>query len=180
MWRADSLEKTLLLESLRGYRWRGQQRMKWLDGITDSVDMNLSKLWEMVKDKKTWHALVHGVTKSQTQLSQWTATTTKKPTLQSPLRMDLMVLSYVPPPWKHLHFKAVILQLYVSVKDAFLWTLDYKLCEGREHAFPSHSSLSPARETSVDSSCELEQWWMSSLLRLGCWLPSSFSHSLVS
>ena len=66
MQRADSLEKILILGKIEGKRRRGWQRMKWLDGITDSVDMNLSKLQEMVKDREAWHAAVHGITKSQT------------------------------------------------------------------------------------------------------------------
>ena len=69
MRRADSLEKTLMLWKIQGRRRRGRQRIRWLDGVTDSIDMNLSKVWEIVKHREAWCAAVHGVTKSWTQLS---------------------------------------------------------------------------------------------------------------
>ena len=79
MWRIDSLEKTLMLGKIEGGRRRGWQRIRWLDGITDSMDLSLSKLWEMVKDREAWCVTVHGVAKRRTRLSDWITTMRPRP-----------------------------------------------------------------------------------------------------
>ena len=92
MHRADSFEKTLMLGKIEGKGRRGQQRMRWLDGITDSMDVSLSELRELVMDREAWHAVVHGVAKSQTQLSDQTELKEKIPFLVEHLLCTLFVL----------------------------------------------------------------------------------------
>ena len=133
MRRADSLEKTLMLGKIEGRRRRGRQRMRWLDGITDSMDVSWGKLREMVKDKADWGAAVHGVTKRQTRLSNWTTTKPARVFIHF-ISLNMLWLSSCPPKVLNFVWKTEIASqqsLYSRVINpvrptaSFLWQIFY-------------------------------------------------------
>ena len=114
MWRADSFEKTLMLEKIEGRKRRGQQRMRWLDGITDSMDMGLGGLWELVMDREAWRVAIHGVAKNWTRLSDWT---------------ELKPRQHIKKQRHHFANKSPYSQHYgFSRSHAWMWELDHKKC----------------------------------------------------
>ena len=144
MWRTDSLENTLILGKIEGGRRRVWQRMSYLDGITDSTDMSLSKLQEMVKDREAWSPAVHGVTKSQTQLSDWITTKKLYPLAAVTLPSSgppssWLSLTYFLPLWICLLLKISCKYNYTicSLVEASLWTKQVEVMEFQSSYFES-------------------------------------------
>ena len=134
--RGDSLEKTLMLGKIEGKRRRGWQRMRWLDSITKSMDMNLSKLQEIVKDRETWHAVVHGVTKSQSWLSNWTTTWEQQHSIplvyfpiQVPHCFDYCSFLWSVRFWALFFFFKIFLSLWEYLKFHMNFWMEFSFCQ---------------------------------------------------
>ena len=163
----DSLEKSVMLGKIEGRRRRGHQKTRWLDGITDAMNMNLGKLWEMVRDRKAWHAAVHEVTKSQTQLGDWTTTTSVLHTtlfwypLIYPLLLDKDWICYILSRLKEMRSSLNYLDMWLTqlchllmhlekTSKNFQFWIIILVSSRSSHVLSSHSLLGEHADFSID------------------------------